>query len=134
MSRRRVSEPPLYNVRRLREKPYPIPNPNRTNVHKQGKPSQVNSSKVATPTQNQASQKHASQQRSVQQQKRSDRLDTLDDVSDIQIDTPPNSPILIPQSKNDDVICLTPNIRGHKPFADFDVISGRYPFTVKKVF
>lgn len=76
--------------------------------------------------------KRASPPKSVRPQKRSKRIATtitLADVADMMMDTPPNSPAQL-TSSTEDVICLTSSVSRHKPFADFDIISGRHPFTI----
>lgn len=128
-------EPPLYNERRLREKPYPV----QKKVIVQG------AQKPTKPPQKVTRQKEV-------EQKRSNRLATVDDLVDVLIDTPPNSPVSssthdevpidpptntqIMKSTCNDVICLSQAIhfQRHKPVANFDVVSGRYPFTVKEVY
>lgn len=90
-SQRRVFESALYNERRLHEKPYPMTNPKRANVQKATK-SKTNGSTIET-----AKTKDPEQPKRIIPPKRSERLATLIDVSDVAIDTSPNSPVLIPE-------------------------------------
>lgn len=116
---RRKIDPALYNEQRLREKPYPKSKPS----------AQPNSRPIIRPTQ-------------------SKPPNTVVVIRDVQIDTPPSSPIStaeqvpsdtdsenvdlpVSQSSTEDVICLTEatNAARHRPFSAFDVISGRHSFT-----
>lgn len=126
-----------------RPKPYPTTNPTQANVPKATASKAltskaIKSSKPAEKVQNKVPPQCASPPQSVHQAKRSQRLVTTDDVADVLIDTARSLPISTSDqdllSSNDDVICLTPNVGRLKPFADFDVISGRYAFTIKKVY
>lgn len=90
-SQRRVFEPALYNERRLHEKPYPMTNPTRPNVQKATK-SKTNVFTIET-----AKSKETEQPKRMTPPKRSERLATLIDVSNVAIDTPPISPVFMPE-------------------------------------
>lgn len=149
-SKQRTVDVGLYNVHRMHEKPVPATRKNQQPVSKQTKKSKPKemrkkASKIHQPKQKDTTKpkktsnqketpKRACTERLAEQQKRSKRLttiSTMSDVADIMIDTSQNSTVhQVSDSSMDDVVCLTDNISRHKPFADFDTISGRHPFTV----
>lgn len=115
---RRKIDPALYNEHRLREKPYP----------KSKSSVQPKSRSIIQPT------------------LQSKPSNTVVVIRDFQVDTPPMSPISTPEevpsnsddnssvdseSSTEDVICLTEgtHVARHRPFSNFDVISGRHSFT-----
>lgn len=96
-------------------------------------PKQKDTSKQKKTSNQKETPKRACTEQLVEPQKRLKRLttiSTMSDVADIMIDTSQNSMVhQVSDSSMDDVVCLTDNISRHKPFADFDTISGRHPFT-----
>lgn len=125
---RRMKEPALYNKRRLREKPIPETRSN------QMIPMQSIEQSVQSVTHPKRVRAPKNQETRKLSPKRREAINSCDDVADVSLDTPPNSPIAeegqAMTNSTEDIICLTTNLTKHKPFGYFDVISGRVSFTL----